>query len=125
VASNKKGNDHMTDPDPWKECERLRRWVNDLQAGMTVNCVYCGHSYGPRTTTPASMADVLKAHVEQCPAHPMSKLRAALVKLVNATSGLAVLEPEWDISAIGSCQVGAWQIKNITEAVEEAKELLK
>lgn len=55
-------------------CERdeLRRWVDDLQSGMYVNCVYCGHRYGPGETTPVSMADALKAHVEQCPKHPMS-----------------------------------------------------
>ena len=54
----------------------LRRWVDDLQSGMYVNCVYCGHRYGPGETTPVSMADALKAHVERCPEHPMSALRA-------------------------------------------------
>lgn len=58
------------------EVERLRAWVDDLQSGMYVNCVYCGHRYGPKETTPVSMQDVLKAHVEQCPKHPMSQLRA-------------------------------------------------
>lgn len=58
------------------EVERLRSWVNDLQSGMYVNCVYCGHRYGPRETTPATMADALKAHVERCPAHPMLALKA-------------------------------------------------
>lgn len=53
----------------------LRQWVNDLQSGMYVNCVYCGHRYGPEKYTPASMADVLKEHIEQCPEHPMSKLK--------------------------------------------------
>jgi hypothetical protein len=52
-----------------------RQWVDDLQSGMFVNCVYCGHRYGPGETTPVSMADALKAHVEQCPEHPMSALR--------------------------------------------------
>lgn len=56
--------------------EELREWVNDLQAGMYINCVYCGHRYGPNDQVPASMADVLKAHVEQCPEHPMSELKA-------------------------------------------------
>lgn len=58
-----------------KEIRRLREWVNDLHSGMYINCVYCGHRYGPNSEVPASMADVLKAHVEKCPAHPMSKLR--------------------------------------------------
>jgi hypothetical protein len=60
------------------EVERLQRWVADLQSGMYVNCVYCGHRYGPGETTPVSMADALKAHVEACPSHPMSALRSDL-----------------------------------------------
>lgn len=58
------------------ENERLRAWIDDLQSGMYVNCVYCGHRYGPGETTPVSMADSLKAHIEQCPKHPMSTLKA-------------------------------------------------
>ena len=52
------------------ECDRFRRWINDLQSGMYVNCVYCGHRYGPADETPVSMADALKAHVEECPERP-------------------------------------------------------
>jgi DNA-directed RNA polymerase subunit RPC12/RpoP len=58
------------------EIERLQKWVSDLQSGMYINCVYCGHRYGPKDKVPTSMADVLKAHVEICPKHPMSKLKA-------------------------------------------------
>lgn len=54
----------------------LEAWVNDLQSGMYVNCVYCGHRYGPNETTPVSMADALKEHIEHCPKHPMSALKA-------------------------------------------------
>lgn len=54
---------------------RLQRWVADLHSGMYINCVYCGHRYGPENEVPATMADVLKEHVEQCPEHPMSKLK--------------------------------------------------
>lgn len=61
--------------------ERLTAWIDDLQSGMYVNCVYCGHRYGPSETTPVSMSDALKAHVEQCPQHPMSALRAELAAL--------------------------------------------
>jgi hypothetical protein len=55
-----------------------RKWVNDLQAGIYVNCVYCGHRYGPGEDIPSTMADVLKEHVEKCPEHPMSKLKATM-----------------------------------------------
>jgi hypothetical protein len=58
-----------------------RQWVDDLQSGMFVNCVYCGHRYGPGETTPVSMADALKVHVEQCPEHPMSALRQRAERL--------------------------------------------
>src|SRR5262245_56132348 len=57
------------------EMERLNQWVADLQSGLYVNCVYCGHRYGPGETTPVTMADALKTHVEQCPKHPMSTLK--------------------------------------------------
>jgi hypothetical protein len=67
---------------------RLRaaeRWIDDLHSGMWINCVYCGHCYGPRHATPATlpearepaMADALRQHIAQCPAHPMSGLLAA------------------------------------------------
>ena len=60
------------------EVLRLQHWVQDLQKGMYINCVYCGHRYGPNSEVPASMADVLKEHIEQCPKHPMSALKIEL-----------------------------------------------
>lgn len=58
-----------------KEVERYKKWVDDLQAGMYVNCVYCGHRYGPADEVSASKADLLTQHIEKCPAHPMSGLK--------------------------------------------------
>ncbi len=58
------------------EVDKLLKWVHDLQSGMFINCVYCGHRYGPNDEIPATMADILKEHVEQCPKHPMSALKA-------------------------------------------------
>ena len=66
-----------------QEIGSLKNWVNDLQSGMYVNCVYCGHRYGTENETPASMADVLKKHIEECPAHPMSELKALNRDLVT------------------------------------------
>lgn len=68
-------NDNSSPASRQREFRRLFAWINDLQSGMYVNCVYCGHRYGPRETTPATVADALKAHVERCPAHPMSALK--------------------------------------------------
>lgn len=58
-----------------EERDQLKKWVEDLQSGMYINCVYCGHRYGPSDEVPASMAQVLKEHVESCPKHPMSLLK--------------------------------------------------
>ena len=60
--------------------EVKQTWINDLQAGMSINCVYCGHNYGPDNEVPATMADVLKEHIEQCPKHPMSALKDELAE---------------------------------------------
>lgn len=64
-----------------EDVNSLRQWVVDLHSGMYVNCVYCGHRYGPEDSTPVSMAEMLKRHVQECPEHPMSELRRVL-KLV-------------------------------------------
>lgn len=61
-----------------QELEEARRWVNDLQSGMYINCVYCGHRYGPKDKVPCTMANALKQHIEQCPKHPMSALKKSL-----------------------------------------------
>ena len=64
-----------------EETESLERWVADLQSGMYINCVYCGHQYGPREDVPVAMADVLKEHIEKCPKHPLSKAKAEIERL--------------------------------------------
>lgn len=63
--------------------ERQRQWIEDLQSGQYVNCVYCGHQYGPEDETPVSRAELLKRHVQECPEHPMAELREALVWICN------------------------------------------
>ena len=63
------------------ELAKLRSWVSDLQSGLIVNCVYCGHQYGPSKNTPVSMADVLKAHIEKCPEHPLASALAEIAAL--------------------------------------------
>ena len=70
------------------EIERLRQWVADLQSGMYINCVYCGHHYGPKDEVPAAMADVLKQHIAVCPEHPMSKLLTVCKAMNDAIASL-------------------------------------
>lgn len=66
------------------ENERLEHWVDDLQDGGWVNCVYCGQRYGERDEqlqVHQTMREALAEHVESCPKHPMAKLKAERDKL--------------------------------------------
>jgi Zn ribbon nucleic-acid-binding protein len=75
----------------------LEQWVADLHSGMFVNCVYCGHRYGPADKVPGAMADVLKEHIASCPKHPMSGLLRSCIAahhLINSL--LAVREGATD-----------------------------
>lgn len=68
---------------PEAKIERLETWIKDLLGDKTVNCVYCGHAYGPDPGTPVAMAEVLERHIEACPDHPLAKLRARLPELAK------------------------------------------
>ncbi len=70
----------LLETDLLTENARLKQWINDLQAGTFITCVYCGHNYGPDDEIPTSMANDLKEHVENCPEHPMSALKKELEK---------------------------------------------
>lgn len=61
-----------------QELVMMAKWVADLQRGQTVNCVYCGHNYGPVEETPVTMADVLYEHIAKCPKHPLALVRKAM-----------------------------------------------
>jgi len=70
------------------ENKQLKQWIADLQSNMYINCVYCGHRYGPGTYVPASedeahatIADILKEHIKQCSQHPMFALRVENIEL--------------------------------------------
>jgi hypothetical protein len=71
-----------------EEITRLKQWIDDLQSGMYINCVYCGHRYGPDDEVPCSMADALKEHIEKCPEHPMSKLKKENAELQKELNNL-------------------------------------
>lgn len=47
-------------------------WINDLQSQLYINCVYCGHRYGPNEVEVPQ--DALRRHVATCPEHPLAKL---------------------------------------------------
>jgi len=88
-----------------KEILRLRQWIADLQSGMYINCVYCGHRYGPDPGTPVAMADILTEHIfHGCPEHPATKLRAALVLAVE-------LIRQWHCMGMAKeCSKVAWEL---------------
>ena len=58
-----------------RENDELKQWVNDLQSGMYINCVYCGHRYGPEDEVAATMQEALYEHIAQCPKHPLSQAK--------------------------------------------------
>lgn len=64
-----------------QEIEVLQQWIDNLQSGMYINCVYCGHRYGPKDDPKSSMREVLEKHIENCPKHPMSKLKEENIRL--------------------------------------------
>ena len=72
------------------ELARYRRWVADLQSGMFISCVYCGHRYGPSDEHAAtliedgatpSMQDALRAHIAECTEHPLARALAEKAEL--------------------------------------------
>jgi hypothetical protein len=81
----------------------MRRWVDDLQSHMFVNCVYCGHRYGPDPGTPVAMAEVLKRHIEKCPEHP---LRAAMEKIEKLKDALIWMSGSDDFAPGGKAHTG-------------------
>lgn len=94
-------------------------WVADLQSGMYVNCVYCGHRYGPREGTPVAMADVLKEHIEQCPQHPLSAMKA---RLAVANADIDRLNQMLRTTGYGQGQIDSYSAE--CEARERAEERL-
>ncbi len=83
-----------------KQLAEAQQWVHDLQSGMFINCVYCGHRYGPKDKVACTMQEVLKRHVEQCPKHPMSVLKAQLEKATSALDGQTASRENFE---------GAWE----------------
>lgn len=71
----------MTKQELEDENRVLKQWITDLQSGMYVNCVYCGHRYGPKEKTPPTNAEMLKKHIATCPKHPLAEALSVVKKL--------------------------------------------
>lgn len=68
-----------------EENKRLEAWIDDLQSGMYINCVYCGHRYGPNSGPDTkdfnlTMRKALEQHIAECPKHPLSSAKAEIAK---------------------------------------------
>lgn len=100
------------------DAERLNAWVNDLQSGMYINCVYCGHCYGPQDKVPCSMAEALKKHIEQCPKHPMSALKQDLAACRKVIEGAR----EWLYRSEMNPYLNIWDIlRELKQLLPEAR----
>jgi hypothetical protein len=66
------------------EIDRLYLWIDDLQSRMYINCVYCGHRYGPADSVPPSMQEALYRHIAECSKHPLSATLRALEAATHA-----------------------------------------
>lgn len=110
-----------------QENERLKQWVNDLHSSMYVNCVYCGHRYGPKENTPVSMSDVLRAHIEKCPMHPMSALKQQIAdltaKLEAAEQKLVISDKYWQERQEWRSRMGLSVNSDISKALERIAQL--
>ncbi len=80
-----------------KQIVELEQWVHDLQSGMYVNCVYCGHRYGPDGKVAPAMQQALYDHIAECPKHPLSAAKAWIAELEEALR-----------SAAGSLEKAGW-----------------
>lgn len=68
------------------ENKQLEQWIDDLQSGMYINCVYCGHRYGPNSVPNTkdfniTMRKALEDHIASCPKHPLSAAKQEIRKL--------------------------------------------
>lgn len=53
-----------------------QRWIDDLQSKLFINCVYCGHRYGP--TQLEIPREMLIKHQLDCPSAPLRSIRLIL-----------------------------------------------
>lgn len=111
-----------------EENKKLLDWINDLQSGMYINCVYCGHRYGPTDTTPDTKAEMLKKHIEQCPEHPMSKLKEEnnkLKEILKELINLDITTLEFPVDDYGNFVYEKSDQKKFDDLQNKAKQLLE
>jgi hypothetical protein len=81
----------MTVDELKKKNKSLEAWIDDLQSGMYINCVYCGHRYGPNSGSDTkdfnlTMRKTLEQHIQECPKHPLFLAKQKIIELECALS---------------------------------------
>lgn len=61
--------------------ENAAAQYNNLKAERTLTCAFCGETYP--SGTPATNHEVLTAHVNVCPQHPIAALKAELAQNIH------------------------------------------
>lgn len=100
-----------------KETNRLREWVDDCQSGMYINCVYCGHRYGPKDEVPATMQETLYEHIAKCPKHPLSHARQENDRLREHVKAADDGREEWETS----CKAAEAENERLRTEIEQLK----
>ena len=100
--------------------EELEQWVDDLQSGMYINCVYCGHRYGPNSVGKTTMRKALGKHISKCPKHPLSAAKAEITVLKESVES-------WkrEYRLINAAQIAAEERVKELEAAEKHNSILK
>ena len=99
------------------ENKRLLQWVNDLQSGMYINCVYCGQRYGPQDKVAATMQEALYQHIATCPKHPLAKANAEIERLKTAIKEIADVNFLPDHKLCCSCEQ-CWTWARATKEID-------
>lgn len=59
--------------------KELEIWIDNLQSGTVITCVYCGHIHSvQKNSHPLTVREALRKHIEICPKHPMSKSKTEM-----------------------------------------------
>jgi hypothetical protein len=92
-----------------REIRKKNKWIADMQSGLYINCVYCGHRYPPGT--PAVRDKALYEHIKKCPQHPLKKAHDLIRSMMTTLD--TIMEDE-----------GA-DMYNIKDLLKKGKELTK
>ena len=89
---------------------------------MFINCVYCGHRYGPDDAVAATMQQLLYEHIAKCPKHPLQEAHAENKRLREALED-AAYELKITAKFLGSDDIGSSRgLEGTAQAIQNAAE---